>query len=352
MALLVAGLMALAPLTGWAQGIVFRLTHVVVLPKAPASFDLSWADAAGRRYYLSDRTNNAVDVIDTDTNALVELIPGFAGATGRGATAGPNGLTGVPDRQELWVGDGSSLVRVIDLTNNSVAATINTGGTGRADHMTLAAGPRIMVANNNTDMPPFLSFINVDTREVLGQLAFPDIQGLEGAVWDPATGLIYQAVGASKTNAGGEVVLIDPTTRGITATWPLPDCEPHSLALGPNRQMLVGCAGGAKLHTLVLSLPGGAVAADIPQIGGADQVWYNAGDNRYYLAAYRMTANGEKGGAAAPMLGIIDAATNTHLANLPTVPGAHSLAVDANTNRAYLPLNNVGIGVYNVAGGK
>src|SRR5947209_1766046 len=80
------------PIAALAQAGAFGIRGVVILPKAPASFDLSWGDSAARRYYLSDRTNNAVDVIDTGTEQIVALIPGFAGATGRGATAGPNGL--------------------------------------------------------------------------------------------------------------------------------------------------------------------------------------------------------------------------------------------------------------------
>jgi hypothetical protein len=37
--------------------------------------------------------------------------------------------------RELWAGDGDSTVKVVDLTNNSIVATISTGGKFRADEM-------------------------------------------------------------------------------------------------------------------------------------------------------------------------------------------------------------------------
>src|SRR5262245_40707094 len=66
----------------------YGLQRVILLPKVPESFDIGWVDAAAHRYYLADRTNAAVDVVDTDTDALVGLIGGFVGFTGKNATSG------------------------------------------------------------------------------------------------------------------------------------------------------------------------------------------------------------------------------------------------------------------------
>ena len=41
------------------------------------SFDISWVDQANRLYFLADRSNKVVDVVDTTANILVEqLVPG------------------------------------------------------------------------------------------------------------------------------------------------------------------------------------------------------------------------------------------------------------------------------------
>ena len=57
------------------------------------SFDISFADPRRSVYLLADRTNSAVDVVDTRTNKLVkQLTPGFVGFTGNNDTSGPNGV--------------------------------------------------------------------------------------------------------------------------------------------------------------------------------------------------------------------------------------------------------------------
>src|SRR6266436_1693597 len=44
------------------------------------SFDISWIDQASRTYYLADRSNFAVDVVDTTSNRLITQLTGeFAG---------------------------------------------------------------------------------------------------------------------------------------------------------------------------------------------------------------------------------------------------------------------------------
>ena len=50
-------------------------------------FDISFIDANTGLYYLADRSNAVIDVIDTRTNSLVRQIPGnFKGFTGNNVT--------------------------------------------------------------------------------------------------------------------------------------------------------------------------------------------------------------------------------------------------------------------------
>ena len=114
--------------------------------------------------------------------------------------------------------------------------------------------------------------------------------------------------------------------------------------------LLLGCSGdaieaGAHAQTLVMDASNGHIIATITEVGGSDQVWYNPGDNRYYLASRLMTSTGMKGGAPTPVLGIIDAATNKWIANVPTGKNAHSVAVDPGNNRVYVPIPT-GIAVF------
>ena len=57
------------------------------------SFDISWVDPDVHAYFLGDRSNKAVDVIDTITKAQSKLGAGaFVGFTGNNDTSGPNGV--------------------------------------------------------------------------------------------------------------------------------------------------------------------------------------------------------------------------------------------------------------------
>jgi hypothetical protein len=81
-------------------------------------------------------------------------------------------------------------------------------------------------------------------------------------------------------------------------------------------------------------------------VSGSDEVWFNSGDGRYYLAA-RNQPN-------APVLGVIDAKSQTLVQVVPTINTAgkafvypagtsHSVAVNPNNNKVFVPLpaNNV-----------
>src|SRR5260221_1137295 len=78
-----------------------------------ASFDISWVDNERDLYYLADRSNNAVDVVDAIDGHFIKYVGkgDFSGViTVPPAPAGPNrnGPDGVvTDRAgNVWVGDG------------------------------------------------------------------------------------------------------------------------------------------------------------------------------------------------------------------------------------------------------
>lgn len=76
-------------------------------------FDISFVDQSNQTYYLGDRSNAAVDVVDASTGTFVKQItatPPFAGATGNNATSGPNGVATDGTGKCLFAGDGPSRV--------------------------------------------------------------------------------------------------------------------------------------------------------------------------------------------------------------------------------------------------
>src|SRR2546427_9543826 len=90
-----------------AQGL--RLLATIEVPGAPLeSFDISWVDPATHTYYLADRSNGGVDVIDTRAHRFVRRIGGVVGGRGEKAGAGPGGMGLGPQRHQVWGGGGGS----------------------------------------------------------------------------------------------------------------------------------------------------------------------------------------------------------------------------------------------------
>ena len=164
-------------------------------------FDIGWVDAGSQRYYLTDRglaakpgaRNTArVDVIDTQQNKFLYGIPtssaeiGFTGPSPAGAPCnqgGPDGVVAIPQLNQLYVGDGDSTVKVVDLAAKAIVAVIPTGGKCRADELAYDPLDHIIMITNPGDNPPFVTFISTDTQTVLGTLNYPSSQsGLEQPV--------------------------------------------------------------------------------------------------------------------------------------------------------------------------
>src|SRR5437660_161650 len=148
---------------------------------------------------------------------------------------------------------------------------------------------------------------------------------------------------ASNTfDTGGAVAVIDPRTHSRVGLFAVQNCEPAGLALGPNQHLLLGC--GDPTAVQVMDARTGAVVATISQVSGADEVWYNPGDKHYYVAA--------RNNPTGPVLGIIDAMTDTWIQNVPTGVGAHSVAAHPINDEIFVPLRPTathllgGIGVY------
>ena len=182
--------------------------------------------------------------------------------------------------------------------------------------------------------------------------------GLGGVVWNPATGHLLQANenAIAITNVGTideiDPQLTDTSCGGVSCgpvvvnSYIINNCMPTSIMQGPGNNFLVGCAdhdGEAfPPNEYIINLTAGNTVmctgnpstnvncAQINNVGGVDEIWYNPGDNNYYLAARDMP-NG-------PVLGVIDAGQNIWLQNAATGSNSHSVAVDPINNHAFVPL--------------
>lgn len=319
---------------------IFHRIGTLHVPGNPLkSFDAGVVNGADRVYALADRSNHGVDLFDLRDDKFLGRIAGFSGPrSGHGSEAvGPNGLVAVGP-QQLWAGDGDSSVKIVDLSTRKVVGVVSTGGTGRVDEMAYDSRDDLVVAANNEDKPPFVTFMSTTgDHRVAGRLALPQAtDGLEQPVWDPSSGFVYLAVPElDGHSAQGGVAVIDPRTRELLRMIPVTQCMPAGLALGPDQQLLVGCsddavAAGFPAKSLLVKLPSGEVVRTFQQVGGSDEVWFDRKQDIYLLAA---VAN--PGG---PVLGVINAREDRWAVNVPTGLRAHSVAADGVTGQAFVPI--------------
>ena len=341
----------LAQLLGSQESATYSRVAAIKIPGKPLSvFDISAVDPKLPLYYLADRSNAALDIVDTRDNTVVGQVGGFVGvrndpATGKASTdiSGPDGVA-VTRLGEVWVGDGDSSVKVVDLFSQKIVATISTALDGqsadegkRADEMAYDPRDQILVVANNAATPPFVTMISTqpDDRRVLGHIVYSDAAGVEASVYDPANGLFYinlTQVGDDPNS--GAISVVDPRQIAEVTRFPVTGCNGAGLALAPGQKLLVGCS--LTNNSQIVSARDGSLLAEIPEISGSDEVWYNSGDGRFYLAGRNNPAS-----AGGPSLGVIDALTNQFVTNVPTDISAHSVAADRRTNNVFVPLGPI-----------
>jgi DNA-binding beta-propeller fold protein YncE len=351
------------------------------------SFDISAVDPVKGRYYFTDRNNKSVDVFDIKTNTFIKQITGgFAGCdTGPtcvgadNAKSGPDGLNIIPGTTFVYVGDVNS-VKIIDTQTDTVVKTIAIGGASglRADEGCYDPDHKIFMINSPGESPPFATFIDTVTQKIIATVLFTDpgtgptgpaSAGLEACIYDHATASFFNNNDGSTANPHGEVdvipasfVLTGTPTAPVTLTLPVPtagngfkifplgNCDPTGIDLGPGTDLGVMCRQGTTgqlLTFLILNRTNGTVLATI-NAGGGDQIQYDAATNRYYLAASRYTASGlaaVNGACSAaapctPLLIVVDASTRKIVASAVTGNNAHSLAVDPVNHQVYMPFSS------------
>jgi DNA-binding beta-propeller fold protein YncE len=267
------------------------------------------------------------------------------------------------------VGDVDN-VRVVDPVAGTVVSSIKVGSTGfRADEGCYDPDHHLYMISSPDADTPFASFINVDTQKVVATVLWTESTGApaggnEQCQYDHASQSFLVNNDATIANPHGEVDVIPAasilalpaasTTGFLTLAglkrFPLGNCDPTGMDLGPGAEMAVECRQGDKgvaLTTLIINRNTGALIATVP-IGGGDQLAYDARTNRYYVALSRWHASGvndQGGGCTAtnlctPLLGVIDAATHAIVATYATGNNAHSVAVDPQRGFVFVPYSS------------
>jgi WD40 repeat protein len=325
-----------------------------------ATYDISFFDPLTQLDYVADRSNASVDIFSSASNTFVgriggsgQLPPLFSGQQASNATSGPDGVVVVnlPGQHQVWAGNGDSTLKGFNIPSNTLFATIPTGtpSQNRVDEMAFDPNTKVLVAANNAAPVPFITLVNTTTNAIIKQVPFDGTNstpnaiagGIEQPAFNPVTKTFFVSVpqiGNSSSNPGG-VTEFDAqgnilhtydfsTFAGVTA------CSPAGLVAATNGHLLVGCSATTGSIILDPTANGGNGSVKvIPQVTGSDEVAFDPTTNLFFLAA--------RSNPGGPVLGIIDALTDTWLQNLPTTPADHSVSVDPITNEVFVPFGGV-----------
>jgi DNA-binding beta-propeller fold protein YncE len=299
-------------------------------------FDISFVDQKTQRYYLADRSNKSVDVFDAKTDKFIGSTPGFIGVTMKNGkpdndTSGPDGVVVVGN--QVWAGDGDSTIKIIDLKTMKIVETISTGGKTRVDEMAYDPKDQVFIGVNNAEEPPYATLISTKKgHKVIAKIAFADAtDGAEQPAYNPADGLFYVAIPElKKDEKKGGVAVIDPKKGKLVKLLPVDNCHPNGLAFGPGGNFALGCTANGKEMPAIITIMNyrtGKVVKNVPDIGAADMVSYNPKTGQYYT--------GSRGMPGGPVLGVIDAKTNT-LVDKISIKGGNPHSVDANHSNGHV----------------
>ena len=366
----------------------YQVTTIIPVPGGLTSFDIAFVDANIQTFVLADRTNKSIDVVDTSTNTMTHqytATPAFRGVFNPGGLAnasGPNGVI-IVDQREIWATDAPVLncagspqvctvvtpssIKVISLATGATTHVIYNGGARRADELCEDVKREIVMSANDDPIDNFLTFISTETYSIIGSNHKLDgsdpnfkikltpmpagatnvaADGIEQCKFNPRTGSYYLAIPATTVTTatgttGGPGVVLKISRHApfhIEATFTIGDgcAGPQGLAIGPRHEIVLGC-GNPGANSLIIDDRDGHTIAVLTGKGGADEVWYNPGDNSYFIA--RSTAG---------KLSVVDSGSSSSPpstdADVVTTIGSHVVAADMLKNQIYVPVrsNNVG----------
>jgi hypothetical protein len=350
------------------------------------SFDISFVDQETQTYYLADRSNLAIDVVDAKKDTFITQVsatPPFAGASPGGAElSGPNGV--LTANGCIIATDAGN--RVVSFTAGATPTQVSdlhiTSDPGRADELAFDPKDGLLLVitpapSGTTPTPPptgTLISVNGSTCALsLGaSISFPfATAGAEQPVWDPGTQRFFVSIPSATPETQGALLSINPLTAQIDGNFPVFSCEPAGLALNPtNHTLLLGCSTtfdtmgnpwtGTSSNTAapiqLIYGTDGFLQAVVPLVGSSDEVWYNAGDDHFYtgsssspFAPSVIVSGATSVSQGAAILGVIDGTSQTldqlvPTLNVPAVAGvhpagsAHSVAANASNNHIFVPL--------------
>jgi YVTN family beta-propeller protein len=268
-------------------------------------WDYSYVDSNSHRLYVSHGTQT--EVVDTNTDKIVGMIPGT------------NGVHGIAIAEDLGIGftsdGGDNDVTVFDLKTLAVKTKIKTGQ--NPDAIIYEPGSKRVFTFNGRSSDA--TAIDAKTLAVI-TASIPVGGKPEFAVID-GKGHIY--VNIEDKN---EIIEVDAKNALVAKRYSIAPCdEPSGLAIDPKKNTLYSVCNN---KMMIVSDPATGKVLATPAIGaGPDGVAFDDG--------YAFSANGQDGNVT--MVGETSPGKFEVVATIQTLRLARTVAADQKAHKLYLP---------------
>lgn len=275
----------------------------------PNGFDYVHYDPVNHRVYASHESQ--ITVVNGLNGKVVGRILHIAGA---------HGVVTIPALNRGYADNGrTGEVTVFDLKTLKTLGQIPADKDSDGMAYDGATG-KIAVVNGDSGN---VSIIDAKTDKRL--LNIPLDGSPEGVIAD-GRGKLYINIEDKR-----QIVRIDLATDKLTARWPIPDClKPHGLAVDPAKHRLFSSCLNAKL--VVVDANDGRIVDTLPIGHGTDTAVFDPKRNLIFSSNRDGTLSviAEKSASDFEFLG-----------NVPTAPGAKTMAEDPDSGRVFLTTADV-----------
>jgi len=282
-----------------------------------ASIDIMEIDQASHLLYVTDRTDNGLDVFDVSTSCAKYVKTIDLGQ-------GSNGVVVAKNVNKIFATLNDSTVAIIDIGtpgSEKVLTKLSTGGKKRADEIDYDPKDKKIYAANSDD--GIVTVIDAVTNAIVKKF---DNMGdaLEQPRYDSSDGMMYL------TSSGQNAIFqFDPAKDTLVKKFDVgTKCDPNGLAINPTtNHALLGCSSRSANVAVEWDLTGGKAVASFDQAGAGDAVFYSAKADRFFFAA----SNFNRGA----LMAIFSANPVKFLTGIPTAVGSHAVAYDETNGIIY-----------------
>ena len=278
-------------------------------------FDHAAVHTSLGRLYVAHTANDALDVLDTETDTYLHSIPGLTGVAGV-LVSETTGWVFTSNRGENSVG---MFMPKSESTLEKVTVGIRPNGLAFDDQRGLLLSAHV----GDPAIPGSFTVALVDVAGRRVQTSIPVPGRTRWTIFDPTAKVFYVNIANPP-----QIVGIDPQMPDrVRRVYNIPAEGPHGLDMNvTERRLFCACDGGI---VFLLNADTGEILSQAALSGKPDVIFYNSTRQHLYVAI------GDPG-----VIDVFDTQTLQRLETVPAEKGAHTLGFDPLRNKIYAFLPN------------